>query len=78
MENQQMTPPAGQRWTKRKPTEPGWYWWRFRVGKDPVAMKIGDDHIAKTNVFTIGTSVLLIDELPGEWQGPITPNEATE
>ncbi len=61
-------------WAREKPTEAGWYWWRFREGKDPVVMKIGDDHIAKTNVFTIGTSVLLIDELPGEWLGPITPD----
>lgn len=61
-------------WAATKPTEAGWYWWRFREGKDPVVMKIGDDHTAKTNVFTIGTSVLLIDELPGEWLGPISPS----
>lgn len=61
-------------WTREKPKVAGWYWWRFRDGKDPVVMKIGDDHIAKTNVFTMGTSVLLIDELPGEWLGPISPD----
>jgi len=61
-------------WTREKPKVAGWYWWRFRDGKDPVAMKIGDDHIAKTNLFTMGTSVLLIDELPGEWLGPISPD----
>ena len=64
-----MTPPAGQRWTRSRPTEPGWYWWRT--------------HAVTTGQLT-GLQVVQIEEdgycrqegeyvshLGGEWQGPI-------
>ena len=76
--------PAGQRWTRSTPTEPGWYWYRrtdvpahcirtavlevrFQQGK----LKAYDDY---------GDGVLWhpLKEYSGEWQGPLTPNEATE
>ena len=72
-----MTPPAGQRWTKRKPTEPGWYWWRnngepemVHVTNPSVVLLCGDSRVFSTN--------MMIGHGTGEWQGPITPNEATE
>jgi len=64
-----MTPPAGQRWTRNKPTEPGWYWWRdpgfvLSGGLKPIYLDEKDLTAPWGNTC--------------EWQGPIAPNEATE
>ena len=75
-----MTTPAGQRWTRRKPTEPGWYW--FRRIDLPL-------HCARAAVLEVSTvkGVLSVYEdygdgvlwhplkqYKGEWLGPITPD----
>lgn len=28
------------KWTKKSPTEPGWYWWRKGPGQNPSALKV--------------------------------------
>ena len=76
MELKQVTP-AGQRWTRTKPTEPGWYWWRnngdpemVHVIEPSIVLLCGDNRICSVNA--------MIGHGTGEWQGPLTPNEATE
>jgi IS4 transposase len=77
-----MTPPAGQRWRRSKPKEEGWYWWRGR--KDglnmPFIIEIITMHDSVRNrlvaCFTNGRREWL-DDLHGEWQGPLTPQEAS-
>ena len=73
--------PAGQRWTKRKPTEPGWYWHRNTmlpsVDPSPVQIvRLIDGELAAC--WNISTVRLEKVSTESEWQGPLTPNEATE
>lgn len=58
-------------WTDKKPTVPGWYWWRFNPIRRAHVMEISRQHVANDDVFTVGTAVLFLDEVPGEWSGPI-------
>jgi len=67
--------PAGQRWTRSTPTEPGFYWWRRSVGYHKVLKVYDRAGLCVAN----GDDDLPIAEIyGGEWQGPLTPNEATE
>jgi hypothetical protein len=66
------------RWTREKPTQPGWWWWRYEAGRKASVMHISEDHIHGMNVFTVGTLVLFLQEVPGEWAGPVPePEEVT-
>jgi hypothetical protein len=84
--------PAGQRWTRERPTEPGWYWWRVSPNTCPdlVLLRkggVGSEETVLCDVigtiergewsFSDKRCCLLKDLLSGEWQGPLTPNEAT-
>ena len=60
-------------WTTTKPSSPGWYWWRFSYLRKPTVMFISKDHIEHNDVFTEGTLVMFLSEVPGEWAGPIAP-----
>lgn len=60
------------KWTTEKPTEPGWYWYRtsrqqliVEVVRLREKMYVHNGHIADD-----------LDDYTGEWQGPLTPNEA--
>lgn len=71
--------PAGQRWTREKPTEPGWYWWRDEGLYNGIKILQLSLVMSDLQVHEHGMlNGLLVRELPGEWQGPLTPNEATE
>jgi len=65
--------PAGQRWTRSKPTEPGWYWWRDE--RETRVVEVYAAHTGELNAS--GENFDLSDLTIGEWQGPLTPNEAT-
>ena len=63
-------------WSRERPTKAGWYWWRRSVGFHK-ALKL----------YSFGGGLCIdaneenfpIEEIDGgEWQGPLTPNEATE
>ena len=70
-----MMTPAGQRWTTQQPTAPGWYWYR-EDHEDVYAVKVLDD---LTIIFPGNECDYQMTELGvQEWQGPLTPNEATE
>jgi len=64
-------------WTSDKPTQPGWYWWRNRVG---VPKPYHDDEIVKVYLkrghlniaFMNGNRIDGID-IAGEWAGLLEP-----
>lgn len=76
------TPPAGLRWTTKKPTEPGWYWWR-----DVVRSNRGNPKPEAGYRFCICQEIVLIlgrlvasecgdlKHLQGEWAGPLQAPE---
>lgn len=70
---------AGQRWSKERPTEPGWYWFRFPSNSvDPEVFKIhhGEDGLEVVGPFSETPLDEWMEDCDGgEWQGPITPNE---
>ena len=73
--------PAGQRWTRDKPTVAGWYWFRgaFTDGCLVMARVICSGQEWRCDL--IYDSVTMLPEQDDEWcewQGPLTPNEATE
>ena len=63
---------AGQRWSKERPKEAGWYW--YRNDSEPCILNIDWSELAeRLYVNCDGDDVL--ENYDGEWQGPITPNE---
>ena len=61
-------------WSTDKPKDPGWYWWRYELGRKPTVLYISDAHIENMDVFTEGTLVMFLSELPGEWSDkPLEP-----
>lgn len=68
--------PAGQRWTRNKPTEPGSYWLR-REGYDPEVLTLYYRSWNRLTVNCQGDDDLA--NYDGEWYGPIQPpkDEAT-
>lgn len=61
-------------WTTEKPTTPGWYWWR-RNNEAPKVLEIkewGDGYLDAHGVGLVWS----VNNLDGEWQGPIVPEEA--
>ncbi len=55
-------------WTKKLPTEPGFYWWRDRLGDKPYIVEIS----AKSRVYVPGIStVYRSDSYGGQWYGPL-------
>ena len=78
-----MTPPAGQRWTRSKPKQEGYYWWRNQA-KDypgPYIVDIITMHDSEryrlVACFTNNCREW-VDDMNGQFLGPLTPNEATE
>lgn len=66
---------AGQRWSTEKPKEAGWYWWRLAPGHYPIIEEYKRDAEGNLVMYVECNGELLKFPLaPGEWQGPITPN----
>ena len=61
------------RWLSILPTEPGWYWWRWKTNGTIVGI-INDPLSGK--LVTSGERGIEIDNirLNGQWQGPIKPD----
>ena len=62
-------------WTSTKPTEAGWYWWRWSKKDDPEVLWLS--LIAgKLRVFTMSNENCeeYVDDYDGEWLGPISPD----
>lgn len=63
------------KWTTARPTVAGWYWWRFRVSTIPIIRCLQWDDDVQEFYDDVGTENKTLNELGGEWQGPITPGE---
>jgi len=74
-----MTPPAGQRWTRSTPAEPGVYWFRWDKDGDAIIVVVSIED-CDWRVLEMGNeySGAFAGYASGEWQGPLTPNEVTE
>lgn len=71
--------PAGQRWTRSKPTEPGWYWWRRPLVAPTLALVFGPPQGLlmylpedETSDAAISVSATYEDT---EWLGPLSPDD---
>jgi hypothetical protein len=60
------------KWTKDKPTQPGWYWWRWSRDKGNAHITRLNEHWqAMENKHVPSNAYYLFEE--GEWAGPIEP-----
>ena len=62
-------------WTTEKPTVPGWYWWRYEKGRKATMLNVSQSHIQQMDIFTEGSLVMFLNEVPGHWAGPIPAPE---
>ena len=73
-----MTEEARQRagWTRERPTETGWYWWRETAQDFPHAVLVwpgdGDVKLVKGGFWRDAKE---LDNTDGEWRGPMTPDD---
>lgn len=58
-------------WTEKKPTQPGWYWWRAKHGYKAKLTQVMVN--LDEEVFIAGTDALIIFNFVGEWAGPLEP-----
>lgn len=63
------------RWTTEKPTKKGNYWW---IGEFKSGIKSGEPQVVWIGkpgglVFTLGGYCYPIEDLTGQWAGPIEP-----
>jgi hypothetical protein len=54
-------------WTREKPTVPGWYWWRRRVGHKAFVVYL-EEHDGAMMEYSQGRYFTLEN---GEWAGPL-------
>lgn len=67
--------PSG--WTTNKPKEAGWYWWRKRKGNGEVEWCVCQEVYLRRGLL-YATDCGYVKDLPGEWIGPITPEQYIE
>jgi hypothetical protein len=67
-----LTPQEGrQMWRRKQPKETGWYWRRRDRAGRPHIVWVGHD----LSVHGVNCDSDHVEECPGEWQGPLTPEE---
>ena len=76
----EVSPSAGQRWSREKPKEAGWYWYRDSADDDSpevyqVYAAIFSDEKRLYVRESCGEGGIWIAYFDGEWQGPIVPTE---
>lgn len=57
------------KWTTKKPTKPGWYWYRYSENHKPYICDVWLD--VEKNLRCIFGVGYLVKETPFEWAGPI-------
>ena len=63
---------SGLNWTTKKPTKPGWYWYRGECdGNTPKVLHFIDDDGDGPYLATSEDRAL--NDLDGEWAGPVEP-----
>ncbi len=60
----------GSNWTKAPPTEPGWYWWRNRLGQGYV-FEVVDWPGGGLAVMGQYREYITPAQRGGEWSGPL-------
>ena len=60
-------------WTTKKPTKPGWYWYRGECDRDTVKVLHYIDDDGDGPYLATSEDVALSD-LDGEWAGPVEPS----
>lgn len=72
------------KWTKEKPTAPGWYWYRepWRLGPDEEQqVSVRNVYVARDGELYVasedpeGDADTLVATNDGEWAGPLSPPE---
>lgn len=61
-------------WTKGKPTEPGWYWWRDikgQFGEEVIGVYLPDG--PDTDRLAVHDDCPLESLGPSQWAGPLEP-----
>lgn len=64
-------------WSRERPTQPGWYWWRnlnlkYEEDRGPFIYYVRD-YVGKMSVSNCNVEGSPFDK--GEWQGPLEPKE---
>lgn len=72
-----MSMTAGQRWSRNKPTAPGWYWHKRTDGTVMVHEVVSsfDRLWIDLSQYGVLDKILVSNVNAGEWQGPITPHD---
>ncbi|HYE75839.1 MAG TPA: hypothetical protein VEF04_21020 [Blastocatellia bacterium] len=66
-----------ERWTTTKPTATGYYWFKAPRSIQPCVVQITQLYDLPLEVFFIGNEKGFdLAKIDGQWQGPITPQEA--
>jgi hypothetical protein len=67
------------RWTRERPTQPGWYWWRHSSASTPWIARVNDGlEVGAINEALTVSEVDHVDECGGEWCAiPLPPKETT-
>ena len=62
------------KWSKQRPAQEGWFWWREKPDDDPMCIQVyfasGLFWAWNEGKFDIGDENR-VDEIAGEWAGPI-------
>lgn len=61
--------PRALQWTKEPPKKPGWYWWREKKGNRPRIVDVGQG--AGMDLAFTPKGLCKVNELDGEWAGPV-------
>lgn len=61
------------RWTKQRPDEPGYYWFRQDAGRTPEVVNVeleADGRLVATDLENFWRC-MPVEDLDGQWAGPI-------
>jgi hypothetical protein len=62
-------------WTKDKPTVPGWYWWRRNGDAQILEVSVGGGRNDRCRLWVRrgDEAAIRVDDLNGDWAGPLDP-----
>ena len=67
-------------WTSSKPSLPGWYWYREKHTERPLILDVQLLSSGKLAILAqlnrLGEDYIYVEDLNGEWAGPLEPPDA--
>lgn len=63
------------RWTREKPTEQGWYWWRSSSCEEGMPIEVKALSLGRLIALLPNENKLLDGLTDGDWAGPLAPPE---